>query len=181
MAIFSAIASALGLGGAAATGAGAGAAGAATGISGAAGAIGTAATVAGIGLQYAGQVEAQKGADRAEKLREAQANIEETRARRNIVRQSIAARSEALTNATSQGAAQGSGLAGGFGQIQGETGGAATANAQNGQIGGQMFAANRQISRGQTLAATGSGVSSLGGALVKNQNEIGRLGAYVVG
>ena len=182
MAIFSAIASALGLGaGAAAGGTAAGAAGAATGIGGAAGAIGTAATVAGLGIQYEGQRKAEEGAKRAEQLREAQMNLEETRARRNIVRQALVARSEALTNATSQGAAQGSGLAGGFGQVQGETGGAAVANAQNAQIGRDTFAVNRSIARGQSQANLGSGISSLGGALVKNQNEIGRLGAYIVG
>jgi hypothetical protein len=132
-------------------------------------------------MQYSGQKEAAAGAQRAEKLREAQSEMEGNRQRRQIVRQAVLARSEALTNATGQGASEGSGLAGGYGQIQGQSGGALAGSAQNQQLGQQMFAANRQIAAGQTTASTGGGVSSLGGALVKNQEAIGRLGAYAIG
>lgn len=182
MAIFSAITSALGsLGTVAAGGGAAGAAGAATGIGGLAGLAGTAATLAGTALQYSGQKDAQEASKRAEQIRQAQMNVEAARQRRQIVRQAIIARSEALSSATSQGAAQGSGLAGGLGQIQGQSGGSAVATTQNQQLGNQIFGANQAIARGESRSALGSGISSLGGALVKNQDAIGRLGAYSIG
>lgn len=182
MAIFSAIASALSGLGTAAAGAGtAGAAGAASGISGLAGLAGTAATLAGTAMQFKGQSDAAEGERRAERIRQAQMNVEAQRQRRQIVRQAVIARAEAQSNATAQGAAQGSGLAGGLGQIQGQSGTAAADVNQNQQLGTQMFGANRAIARGQTTASFGSGISSLGGALVKNQDAIGRLGAYSIG
>lgn len=178
MAIFSALTAAL-TGTAAAAGTGAAAGGAATGLSGAVGALGTLAGVGGTIAQMQGASEAAKGAERAEALRKAQMDLEATRSRRQIIRQAALARSTALSNTTSQGAAQGSGLQGGLGQIQNEAGGAAVASNQNQILGTEMFSANRQISRGQTTSSIGQGVSSLGGALVKNQQEIGRLGAYL--
>lgn len=179
MAIFSALTAALTGTAAAGATAGAAAGGAATGISGAAGALGTVAGLAGTAAQVVGSMDAAKGAERAEELRRTQMDLEATRSRRQIIRQASLARSTALSNATSQGAAQGSGLQGGIGQIQNEAGGAATASNQNQFLGQQMFGANAQISRGQTTSSIGQGVSSLGGALVKNQQEIGRLGAYL--
>ena len=138
------------------------------------GAVGTA-------VQYAGQRRAQAGAERAEKIREAQMTIESTRERRNIVRQAVAARAAALSNATAQGAQDSSGLAGGLSQITNQAGSAAVASAQNQGLGYGMFAANRQISQGNSQASLGSGISSLGGALVQNSQTIGRIGTYAFG
>jgi hypothetical protein len=78
-----------------------------------------------------------------------------------------------------QGAAQGSGLQGGLAQVQNEAGTSTLAVNQNQDTGTQMFGVNRRISQAQTQQSVGSGISSLGGALVKNQQEIGRLGAYL--
>lgn len=196
MAVFSSIAAALtgataataagagaaaGATGAAAAGAAttaAGAAGAATGLAGSAGALGTLGTLVGTGFQVKGMMDAQAAQDRMEKLRKAQMELESTRQRRQIVRQAVIARSDALSAATSQGAAAGSGLQGGYGQIGGEAGGAAVAVEDNRFLGRAMFKANRQLSRAQTMSSIGSGISSLSDALVKNQNEIGRVGTY---
>lgn len=191
MAVFSSIAAALsgltatgaaGAGAAAgATGAaavGAGTAGAATAGAGLAGSLGTIGTLAGTGLQVVGAMKASSAQDRMEKLRKAQMELEANRQRRQIIRQAVVARSEALSNATAQGAQAGSGLQGGFAQIGGESGTAVTAVEQNRQLGRPMFDANRALSRAQTIQTVGSGVSSLAGALVKNQNEIGRVGTY---
>jgi len=148
------------------------------GVAGTIGAIGTVAGIAGTALQYAGSKKAQKGAERAEKLRESQMALEGTRSRRQILRQALVARSDALSSATAQGAAQGSGLQGGLAQISGQTNTNLTGVNQSQQLGGEMFAANRTISSGQSMQATGSGISSLGGALVKNQETIGRVVEY---
>ena len=135
----------------------------------------------GAGVQYAGQRRAQAGAERAERLRKAQADLETQRQRRNIVRQTVQARAAALSNAATQGAIDGSGLQGGYGQIQGQGGNAMVAVQQNQDIGAGMFAANRQISGGQSQASLGSGLSSLGGGLVSNSETIGRIGNYAFG
>lgn len=141
-------------------------------------AAGIAAGAAGTALQVAGSRKAQKGAQRAEKLREAQMNLETTRSNRQIIRQANLARATALSNATSQGAQLGSGLAGGLSQISGQSGTSILANNQNQQLGVGMFDANRQISAGNSLAATGSGISSLGSGLVQNSETIARIGNY---
>lgn len=138
-------------------------------------------SAAGTVMNVMGQQKAAAGAKRAERLREAQMNIEESRSRRQIIRQAVVARGSALSNATSQGAQESSGLVGGISQITNESGGAVTAGQQNKQLGTQMFAANRQISAGQSQSSFGSGLSSLGNGLVSNSEMIGRIGNYFSG
>lgn len=180
MPVFTAIAASLASLGAAA-GAGAGAASAATGLGGLVGAAGTVAGLAGTALQYTGQKKAAAAAQEAERLRQAQSNVDAIRQRRQVVRQAIVARGDAISNANGQGAGLGSGLAGGLAQIGGQEGQNLTAIDNSQSISGKYFAANAAQSAGQSQAATGSGISSLGGALVKNQDAIGRLGAYTFG
>lgn len=143
--------------------------------------VGLAAGAAGTAVQYMGAQKAAKGQDRAEKLRAAQMNLETQRQQRQVVRQATIARAQALSNASNQGAADGSGLQGGYGQVQGQAGGAIVANSQNQQLGQGMFAANRQISAGQTMSSIGSGISSLGGGLVSGSDTLGRIGNYAFG
>lgn len=186
MAVFSSIAAALGglagtglAGAGAAAGAtGAAAAGAATAGAGLAGTLGTIGTLAGTGFQVMGAMQASRAQERMERLRKTQMEVEGNRQRRQIIRQAVVARSEALSNATAQGAQAGSGLQGGYAQIGGESGTSVAAVEQNRQLGRSMFDANMALSRAQTIQTIGSGVSSLTGALVKNQNEIGRVGTY---
>lgn len=184
--IFSALTAALGGGaaagaaGAAGAGAAAGAGGLATSIGGIAGALGTAGSLVGTGLQYKAAQEAAAAGRQAENVRKAQMELETVRQRRQVIRQAVRARSEALAVATQQGAAQGSGLQGGFGQISGQTGENITGLNNSAGLGNAMFAANRRASNAQTLGSIGQGVGSLSGALVSNQNEIGRLGANLL-
>lgn len=145
------------------------------------GAAGAAATAVGTGMSVVGAIQAQKGEKRAERLRQTQMNLESARERRNIVRQAAMARASALVAAESQGAEAGTGLQGGLQQIAGTAGQATAAVNQNQDIGTSMFAANRQISRGNTMASVGSGISSLGGGLVQNSEQLGRLGNYAFG
>lgn len=99
-----------------------------------------------------------------------------------IVRQQQRARSMALTTATAQGAAQGSVLGGAYGQIQGQSNFNLAGINQNLALGRNIFDLNAQISQqrigmAQTAsnAATGAGISSLGGALVANAGTISNL------
>lgn len=97
---------------------------------------------------------------------------------RNVQR----AKSLALTNATSKGAQFGSGLQGGYGQIEGEAGTQLTAISQNLASGERMYNINTDISGQKGLLAqaglqssTGAGLSSLGGSIVNNLGTISRL------
>ncbi len=184
--LFSGLLAAVGAGGAAsAAGAGATAgAAAATGataaattgaVAGGAGGIGTALGALGTGVQVVGQFKAQAAAKRAEALREQQMKLDATR---QIIREGIVARANAVSNATNQGAQGGSGLQGGIAQITSRANQGLVGVAQNEAIGSAMFDANADIASGQTLSSIGSGIGSLGSALVDNQQTIGKLGTY---
>lgn len=154
-----------------------GAGGAASGA-GIAGGVGTALSIGGTALQVKGQLDASRAAKDAETLRQGQMNVEAERQKRQVIRQSLIARGEAMNTAAAQGATEGSGIAGGTAQI------AAQANENIGAIntsqgfGNAMFGVNRRATNASTMASMGQGLSSLGGALFKNQEPIGRLSAY---
>lgn len=154
--------------------------------------IGVAASVAGtVGGFYASQQQAsaQKKAlaaqAEAERQRQIAMNLDAQRKKREIARQAQAARAQALAVTNAQGASQGSGLEGAYGAISGQTGVNALGVSQNQEIGNNIFAANRAVGAAQMDAADAqgmgamfSGISSLGGALVKNSGTIGKIGEY---
>lgn len=142
----------------------------------------------GLGLGAIGTVTTMKGqqqqaqaANKAEALRKKQMTLDVARQRREIVRQQVMARSQALANATSQGAAQGTGLQGGYGQISSNSGNNMNYNRQSADIGYGMFNANMQATNAGTMASFGSGISNLGGTLMNNAQTIGRVGSYFAG
>jgi hypothetical protein len=72
--------------------------------------------------------------------------------------------------------------------VSGRAAGATLATNQNEELGNKMFAINSRSAdimgeraSAEGLAGMGSGLSSLGGALVKNQTEIGKIGNYLFG
>src|SRR6267154_241303 len=92
-----------------------------------------------------------------------------------VLRNAQRARSLALNNATSQGAQFGSGLQGGYGQIEGQSGVNLLGISQNLQAGEQMFGLNAQINTqkmniagASSTAAMGAGFSSLGSGILGN-------------
>jgi len=92
-----------------------------------------------------------------------------------VLRNQQRARSLALNNATSQGAQFGSGLQGGYGQIEGQSGVNLLGISQNLQAGEQMFGLNAQINTqkmniagASSTAAMGAGFSSLGSGILGN-------------
>lgn len=155
--------------------------------------IGLAASVAGTGLQIYGQAQAAKAQReqvqafrRAEELRKKQMNLDAARRRREIIRQGIIARGLAINNAANQGATASSGLLGGLFQIGGQARRAITQTNQNQIIGGGIFDANIQGGNAQireanagTIAAFGSGLSSLGGTAINNLGTFNRVGTYL--
>jgi hypothetical protein len=157
---------------------------------------------AGLGLTAAGSYMAYKGQQtqakyqqqaiglqqEAEAERKKQMNLEAMRRRREIIRQALAARSMALATATNQGASGGSALGGAYGQISGREGTSILGVNQNQEIGNNLFGINQSIlgayrgaSQAGASAAMGSGLASLGGALLKNEGSINRIGTYAFG
>jgi len=118
-------------------------------------------------MQYKGQEKMVKAQQKAEKLRERQMNLQAMRERRDVVRQSILARSTALANTTSQGAsAEGSSALGGaYGQISGDRGRQTVAINQNQRIGQGIFSANRDYFKGTQQVGMGQAVSGAGAAV----------------
>lgn len=161
MAVFSAIASVIG---AAASGIGA----IGSGLGGLGGLLTAGAGIAGTALTYMGQKKAAAGAERAERLRERQMNLQAARDRRQTVRQAIIARSQALASATSQGAEGGSGIQGGMSQVTAQSASNIQGINQGQQIGSQMFAANRQISQGNSQSALGGAIQGIGTLFAQN-------------
>lgn len=159
-------------------------------------AITAALAVAGVGLSAAGAYSSYQGAKgqasaskemaaielRQEAVRKQAMELQAKRQTMEIVRTQQRARSLALTTANAQGAAQGSGLMGGYGQISGQTGVNLLGISQNLEFGEQMFALNSQLSQQKmnyadagSKMALGSGLSSLGGSLLNNLGPINSL------
>lgn len=135
-----------------------------------------AAAAIGTGVSVYGSVQANNASKRAEKLREKQMNLEATRRQREIIRQRQVANSQALAVATAQGAAQGTGLQGGYGAVAGATGRQAVSTSQNTQIGSGIFQANAAADNAQSISAAGGGLSSLGQGVLNNYGVLQRVG-----
>ena len=139
-------------------------------------AIGIGLGAVGTVVQMKAQASAAKAAEKAEKLRERQMNLDAQRQKRKIIRESIMQRSIAVANATNQGAGDSSGLEGGIAQVTGEAASGLAYTGKSQQIGAGIFQANADAAKAQGRAAFGSGLSSLGGAIVDNAGTINRLG-----
>lgn len=151
-----------------------------------AGIIGTAVSLAGAVIGYSAQqkmINQQAAASKkAENSREQQMQLDASHRRRQAVRESIIARATALSIGTSQGAGEGSGVAGAMGNaISMGVENVKTTNATE-ILGSRVFDANREYfeatRKGQAGMALGQGLQSLGGALVSNAGTIQQIGTY---
>lgn len=120
------------------------------------------------------QVEAQKHQQMA---------LEYRRNSMQLLRNQQRTRAMALQNATAQGAQQGSGLQGGYGQISGDAGNNMLGLNQNFEIGNNIFGLNAQISQqkilqsqAQSTMMTGNAISNLGGSLLKATPSLASIG-----
>lgn len=143
-------------------------------------AIGVVLQAIGIGVSVFGAVEQTAAADKAEKLREQQMNLDAQRQKRDIVRNSILANSQAVSTATNQGAASGSALPGAYGQISGRAGDQTLAVDQNQEIGRGIFAANRASYSGSLISDFGSGLTSLGNMFLQDAGTINKVGQSLI-
>lgn len=110
-------------------------------------------------------------AKKQEKMRQRQMNLEADRRKREIIREGQRARAMALNNATAQGAAEGSGLQGGYGQIAGQTNNSLLAINQDQSIGNRMFSLAGKYANWGTVSSIGQGVTQLGGIWSDQQKK----------
>lgn len=139
-------------------------------------------TAASVGLAAAGTattvVSAHNQANaskEAEAQRKKAMELDARRRSMEILRNQQRARALALTNATGQGAAEGSGLQGGYGQIAGATNDNLLGISQNLQIGRNIFDANMRATEAGAWMATGQGLSSLGSSLMQASGNLNNV------
>lgn len=147
------------------------------------GAAGVGAQLFGMNKQMQGENQSNNANQQIAALQQQQLALDAARQRREIARRGILARSQSLSNATSNGAGFGasSGLAGGQAQITNQMGAGLLDSSQNEGIGNSLFAANREAFAGNSLTMTGQGISSFGGMIAQNAGLLGRVGSYVTG
>ena len=148
--------------------------------------VGLATSLAGSFMQASAQSKMAKeqsaASKRAEDARQQQMQLDASRRRRQAVRDSMLARSQAMAVGTAQGASQGSSVAGAMAQAT-ATGFQNQQTTQSAEIlGAEVFSANRAYAdataKGTSKMAWGGAISSLGGMLMNNAGTLNRLGTY---
>ena len=143
--------------------------------------------IAGLGVEIYGGIESAKYAKQAAEIskQEAGTEMQQENVRQSAmhmsgqrqmlqqVRNNQMARSQALATANAEGAQKGSGLAGAYGSISGQTSTNLAGISQNLQFGDRMFELNRQLDslkmseadvKGRQATATG--ISSIGAGIM---------------
>lgn len=134
------------------------------------------AAVASAGVSYYGQQVSADAQKQQEKLRKRQMNLEAARQRRQVAREAAQQRAIALTQGVAQGGQGSSGVAGSLADI-GNVGNQNILGINQGQqIGSQMFSANVQEARGDSISATGAAIGSLGDKVANSLTLYGNIG-----
>jgi hypothetical protein len=139
--------------------------------------VGLALSAAGLGLQAYSQNQMSEAQEDAEEARKKQMNLDSIRRRREAVREALTARSMALSNATASGAADSSGLQGGYGQIGGRLGQAVSGVNQSEQLGTDIFSANAAYADAASMAYLGQGAENLGKSIAGNAVGMSKIGS----
>lgn len=130
--------------------------------------------------------EAQKGVlgeqQKQEGIRQQAMELDARRRQREVVRQGIIAKSQALATTTNQGAQFGSGLQGAYGQIQGQQNWTLSGINSSLNFGREMFASNaslldyrKQEADAGSSMATASGITSFGGKVASSASHFDNL------
>lgn len=142
----------------------------------------------GYALQAEGAKEQAAAQLRAEKVRKRQMLLDFRRSRREVIRQGIVARSQALATAVAQGADGDSSATSGQAGVTTQVNRTLTQQKQNRQLGLNLFAANldyyragTKIAEGGGQVAVGQGIASLGASLGNSIGPVSRLGTLAFG
>jgi hypothetical protein len=140
------------------------------------------ASAAGLAISGIGAVRSQRAQkrqqqarERAIKVQEQQANLRQNRERRRLIAEARAKRATALQSATNQGAAEGSGIAGGLGSIQSQLSSSLSFLSTNRALDTQQNIFARQEVSAASDKATGQAIFGLGKTIF---SEAGGFGAF---
>lgn len=146
------------------------------------------ASIAGGLMANSGRQQQQEGiraqadaSSKAEAAREQQMNLEAERTKRDTIRRMMAARAEAVSAASNQGASFGSGIQGGIAGITGQGNASINATERAQGLGSAIFSANRDYANAQAQTALGSGNFNLGMSLFGNSVQLGKQAASAGG
>jgi hypothetical protein len=121
---------------------------------------------------------------RQESLRRKQMKLEADRRRREVVRNAVQQRAYALASTTATGAAGSSAQEGAFGQVSSRAATNIAGINANEAAGEKMFGLNQDLlgsyraaADATANAALGTGMTTLGNALITNAEPIGRIGS----
>lgn len=115
-------------------------------------------------ISAVGAMKQAKASAKAEKLRSRMMQLEAMRKRRELIREGVVARAQATSNATAQGAGEGSALQGGIAQITNQQNRNVLASRQDEELGKGVFKANAAYAKAGGMISIGQGISSLGSA-----------------
>ncbi len=139
--------------------------------------LGTLLTGAGAVAGAVGSAQAASASREAESIRKRQMMQESARRQREIYRQSMQARAQAVSNSTLSGVGLDSSAFGGaVGQIAGDVGRQSVALSENTQNSLDLFSANADQAQGETLSSFGRAASNLGQSIVSLKPEFQRIG-----
>lgn len=162
--------------------------GAVTAASAAAQLVGTFKSQTGYNESAEGAGEQAQAQLRAERIRAKQMRLDFMRARREIVRQAIAARSTILAEASAKGALGDSSVQIGVGDVTTQETRGILENRQNKKLGNRLFEANLdyyrggvKVAEGQGKTAVGGGITNIGNAIGESIGPISRLGSLFTG
>ena len=115
-------------------------------------------------IQAVGAMKQAKASEKAEKARQRMMQLEAMRKRRELIREGVVARATATSNASAQGAGEGTALQGGIAQITNQQNRNVNASFQDESLGNKVFSANRAYAKAGGMIALGGGISSLASA-----------------
>ena len=127
-------------------------------------------------IQQEANIQQRDAAIKAEEERERQTNLDASRRRRDIIRRGIIARAQSQAIATAQGASFGSGPAGAQASITSQTGANVLAVNQNQEIGGNIFAANRQAANAIQPQIFDPGTTVISGPVTNQSGTFNAIG-----
>lgn len=121
-----------------------------------------------------------------QELQQQQNQVNATRQQRQMIREGIVARSTATANSTNSGSQLGSGLEGALSQTSSQVASNVGAVGQNLAFSQSALALKQQMTSIQGASADsamvgqlGSGLTSLGGGMIKNAGEIQKVGTFL--
>jgi hypothetical protein len=137
--------------------------------------LGLALSAVGVGTAVYGAVKSAEASEDAEKARKQQMNLDAVRRRRQAIREAQIARATAVSNASAQGASEGSAVQGGVAALSGNAAESIVNTNQNVLLGNAIYDANGRRAGAESISAIGGGLQQAGSMIMQNASKIRKL------